>query len=220
MTLRLCVGALGRLCSEQLALRIVAWVLYVGGSLLLTVSFWLLFSFATAGETQANEFLLWWIVFAFSSVRLLRIAQLSPSEWERTRALDCRPPVLYLRRFAFDLREWQLLPPEIAEFEFDQLVNGTNFEEYAHRMLRHLGPVVCLASPDDPVGAGAALRMSAPPGWEARVLQLLNECSYAVIVAANTKAVMWEVEQAFQRLERHQILLILPFGTTLSDEYE
>ena len=93
-------------------------------------------------------------------------------------------------------------------------------EEYVHRMLRHLGPVVCLASPDDPVGAGAALRMSAPPGWEARVLQLLNECSYAVIVAANTKAVMWEVEQAFQRLERHQILLILPFGTTLSDEYE
>ena len=100
-----------------------------------------------------------------------------------------------------------------------------NFEETLVHSLRHIGPVIAVGRPDEPLPPFGAARLYVDSDdWRAEVTRLMEEARAVVLVLfarqppqgiQEAQGFRWELQQALSRVVPGKILLVLPAATQL-----
>lgn len=138
---------------------------------------------------------------------------------EEAMAADPRPPVLYLRSFKDDgsailddggsklmRRMFAALAPQTPEQELADL-------------LRHVGPVVAIGKPGEPLPElGAARLYVTNDQWQHAVTDLMKQAALVVVRIGSSAGVLWEIEHALSLIPRERLVLALMSGSEVAPE--
>jgi len=94
-------------------------------------------------------------------------------------------------------------------------------EESLAAAFRGCGPFVALGQPGERLATPGADRMYVPhDNWQRVVLEYLDRCQTVVLQPSKTQGIRWEVNQVFQRVARHRVLLSMIDFHERSDDYQ
>jgi hypothetical protein len=142
-----------------------------------------------------------------ANLQYRKILQVLSYRAQEARALDRRPPVLFFRSF---MDEDLVLQRRVGIFIRFLQVSRTLEEVVVDRMWS-LGPVIAIGQPTLELSPlGAAREYVHGPDWQARVTELLDECSLAVSVLGETEGLLWEYRRLAAKLTPLQ--LVVPHG--------
>jgi len=146
------------------------------------------------------------MIFGFLQYRSRQHAALARAE---AAADDRRPPVLYLRSFAQDVRS--LKGAFVLQYSLSS--RGT-FEEQLREALAPIGPLMAVGTPGESLPPPGAHRIYVHDDqWRARVERLMTSASLVIILVGKGGAGLgWEIERAFARVERSRLLLFVKRG--------
>lgn len=122
---------------------------------------------------------------------------------------DDRAPVLYLRPFTNDTN---FVTVQVDPF-LDPSGEKTVQVEDCLLSLNSLGPLVCIAEPAPISGMQAIGAYRDEPdtrGWQARVLELLDQACLVVMAIGDSPGIGWEIDQVRKRTPPESLLLFLP----------
>jgi TM2 domain-containing membrane protein YozV len=154
------------------------------------------------------------LAIAFAAVlawRLWRRAQqYEAPDADDVMARDPRPPVLYLRSFQDDGDPVLIRDVDrVSRWLYGLWMPNTPEQEVAD-LLDRIGPVIAIGKPGEPLPElGAARLYVSHDRWQARVQELMAGAALVVIRVGASAGVVWEIEQALQRLPRERLLLLL-----------
>jgi TM2 domain-containing membrane protein YozV len=132
-------------------------------------------------------------------------------------ARDRRAPVLYLRSFADDgeavidgsvstlaRRGMKMFAPVTPEQEMAEI-------------LAHVGPVVAIGKPGEPLPElGAARLYVSDDQWQAKVIELMGKAALVVIRLGASPGLLWEIERSLERLPRRRIVFAVLGSSALA----
>lgn len=130
--------------------------------------------------------------------------------------------VLYLRPFGVDniFKTVDNTPLRGAPFVFPLmgfLVSGKTQEEQLADVLRPLGELVTVASPDSTSQvAGASRRYLREGEWKPQVTELIRRARFVVICLGASESTLWELSECFRLLPPDRFAIIVPIDR---DEY-
>jgi len=129
---------------------------------------------------------------------------------------DPRPPVLYLRSFADD-GEALFGEPSKWLRRGANLAAPVNAEQEIADILDAIGPVVAIGKPGEPLPElGAARLYVADDQWQAKVGELMRKARLVVLRVGSTPGLLWEIEQALERLPRQRVVFALLGGSVVA----
>lgn len=142
--------------------------------------------------------------------RLWRRAQkYEAPDADEAMAADQRPPVLYLRSFQDDGDAMVGPYRGFGMRQFTRLVGVRTAEQELTDILDHLGPVIAIGKPGEPLPElGAARLYVSHEMWQAKVLALMQQASLIVVRIGASAGVLWEIERALD-VPREKIALLL-----------
>jgi hypothetical protein len=129
---------------------------------------------------------------------------------------DQHRPVLLLRSFADDeKRAWTSVRESEPKWPGQGLCGERlTFEEMIVEELGNVGPVIAIGCPGDRLPAvGAARTWVANDDWQARVVDYLDKCSYAVMIMdqiEDRNGLAWELRQVLTRVRPENIIFVVP----------
>lgn len=191
-----------------LAVSALAALPFVGLFLFVQKNFWRdITRFESAIQDPSET----WIFLAAIPVLLL----IFPIAWKlfnlglRMRRLDAlallerdsRAPVLFLRAFTDDD-----LP--------DTAVTGMTrtIEERLAKILKTIGPVICIGRPGEKHPELGAARFYVPDeAWQAAVEYFMQRAAAVVILVGVSRGVLWEVDNALKEVAVQRLLLCFPY---------
>ncbi|MDP1736005.1 MAG: hypothetical protein Q8L23_01040 [Caulobacter sp.] len=160
---------------------------------------------------------------------------------------DPRPPVLYLRSFAQDLRGarvldrlWTLKNPRGAYLfaHPDDLGTESRREHVKHLIgsprssydeqrvfadyFSRFGPYIAAGRPGElfeNMDIGAAKLYVANADWRSTIVELLNISGIVILEAANSEGLLWEIEQLVEIVSPFRVLLVTPRTATEYREF-
>lgn len=146
------------------------------------------------------------MIFGLLQYRSRQYAALARAELD---ANDSRPPVLYLRSFAQDIRS---LKGAFA-LQYSLASRGT-FEEQLREALAPIGPLIAIGTPGESLPPPGAHRIYVQDDeWTARVERLMTSASLVIILVGKGGAGLgWEIERAFATVERNRLMLLVKRG--------
>lgn len=127
------------------------------------------------------------------------------------RAIDQRPPILYLRSF-----KDELITARMARIGWGQWDTNTE-EQHIVAAFSDLGPVIAIGRPEEELPELGAGRMYVGADWQSTVTNLMTNAQLVVIRAGRTNGLLWEVQTAIQLVKPIRLLFITPRDTS---EYE
>jgi hypothetical protein len=119
-----------------------------------------------------------------------------------TLAKDSRPPVLYLRSFKEDGRDFSG-----HHFLY------RSYEESVVRSLRHIGPVIAVGSPEESAhlpALGAARMYLRDAEWRAHVDALIRWSGLIVVHAGTSPGLIWELHRVLMAGRHDRLIICLP----------
>lgn len=125
---------------------------------------------------------------------------------------DARPPVVYLRSFAFELGEYSAGGFFGNWFAQDMLgIPPSEEQRMFGDCMRQIGPYIAVARPDEPFPElGAARKQIAGADWQRVVCELLDRAAAVIVQASTSSGLRWELEQLKARRMARKVLWILP----------
>ncbi len=141
-----------------------------------------------------------WALFA--SIALMALAARLSARAKTVLANDPRPPVLLLRSFADEATA-----PKHAESFGDVTI----LEHALMRAVLRLGPFIAIGLPGEKVtyrGAGRAYYSDAE--WRDAVLGFMETARCILLVAGDSPALVWEIEQIAARNHLAKTVIVLP----------
>jgi hypothetical protein len=112
---------------------------------------------------------------------------------------------LYLRSF-----QDESLDTSPTEGLFPFLPNNFTQEEALVRSLEKIGPTVAIGKPNEPLPELGAARMYVEEvRWKDAVADMMEKACLVVIRAGVSEGLLWEEEQALQRMRPQQVIFIL-----------
>lgn len=148
------------------------------------------------------------IVVALIAQRLWRRAQKyeAPAA-DEAMALDPRPPVLYLRSFKDD-GEASIDEKSRLYRRVFALIGVRTPEQELADILDHVGPVIAIGKPGEPLPElGAARLYVSHDAWQDRVTALMQQAGLIVIRVGHSAGVLWEIERGLALVPRHKLTL-------------
>ena len=122
---------------------------------------------------------------------------------------DDRPPIVYFRQFRDDRAAARVRFGVVGTDWANSRIGLMTEEEQLAIVMMEFGPIVALATGGLP-HAGAA-RMEVPDSeWKARVRELVDQASVAIIRVGLTEHVQWETELSLSILGPTRCLFVLP----------
>ena len=137
-----------------------------------------------------------------ASIPIIALAMRLQAKASTVLAHDPRPPVLLLRSFADEAR---------APMARDSFGVVTLLEEKLKRAVIGLGPFVAIGLPGEKIayrGAGRAYYSEAE--WREAVLKFMETSRLIVLVAGESPALVWELEQIVVRNYLGRTVIVLP----------
>jgi TM2 domain-containing membrane protein YozV len=136
-------------------------------------------------------------------------------------AADPRPPVLYLRSFYDD-------GVAVIDEGGSKIMRGITRavaprtpEQELAEILGHVGPVVAIGKPGEPLPElGAARLYVSHNQWQQKVSDLMQMATLVVIRIGSSAGVLWEIEQALSRIPRQRLVLAFLSGAKVAPELE
>jgi hypothetical protein len=141
-----------------------------------------------------------WALFA--SIALMALAARLSARAKTVLANDPRPPVLLLRSFADEAT---------APRHADSFGDVTILEHALLRAVLRLGPFIAIGLPGEKVsyrGAGRAYYSEAE--WRDAVLGFMERARCILLVAGDSPALVWEIEQVAARNYLGKTVIVLP----------
>jgi hypothetical protein len=129
---------------------------------------------------------------ASATVRLLA-HRLSRISLEQLRAVDPRPPVLFLRSFSDDQVALKKPRRPIWHRLFEIGDGAKKLDRLLLEEATEVGPVIAIGMPGHPPPFGAARVYTAGAEWQAAIKELCKQACAVVIVIDRTPGVLWEV---------------------------
>jgi TM2 domain-containing membrane protein YozV len=115
------------------------------------------------------------------------------------RAIDPRPPVLYLRSFVAD-------DQPLLTFAYTAAVSEE--QEIAFAMDR-IGPFIAIGKPGERLPElGAARLYVADDEWRSVVGEMMRDAALVVIRAGETPNLWWEIEETMKRCPRQRVIIV------------
>lgn len=138
---------------------------------------------------------------------------------EELLARDQRPPILYLRSFADEVKDTEV--PNVlramgraifARRISDQAAPyGPAEQDELANMMKKIGPYIAIGRPGEPMPELGAARMYVPDHlWRKKVSALMKRSKFVLVRAGRTQGLRWEMEHLVKHLEPTQLLVILP----------
>lgn len=182
---------------------VVGAVLFVGAALALATGV-LDFGFRLGGGPIG-------LVVFISGLMIIRGRRHLARGGEEAMATDPRPPVLYLRQFSDDGAKHALsLLGSRRRLSFSSWVKRT-YEERIGGALAHLGPMVAIGRPDEPLPElGSARIYVGDDAWQAKVGELIDRSGVVILQIGETEGIRWEVAQMVGRADPGKLVLALP----------
>ena len=133
---------------------------------------------------------------------------------DHARALDDRPPTLFLRSFKDDALELPSLQ-HIRGLGHRKVVR---FEEAFANLFSDLGPMVAIGEPGEALPTiGAAKTYFADDEWQSAVLGWMYEARLIALAVGPTAALTWELRNAIECGYLGKLVLILPPPSSSAD---
>ena len=149
-------------------------------------------------------------LFGLSRLFLIATKRLAAMTAARLRAIDERPPVLYLRSFRNDALPAEAGNEGITRF-FDPYRESGRLEELVVSRATALGPVVAIGDPKTPIQrTGAARLWAADADWQDVVTALMAEAAAIVVVMDFTENLRWEIETLVRRAGLDRTIFVFP----------
>lgn len=138
---------------------------------------------------------------------------------------DDRASVLILRSFKRDqsflerpesLKDWLIFHPEHYKSR-----TGETFEELLTKKFEKIGPVIALGTPNEklqPLGASRAY--FSHKEWKEKILELIANSQYVIIMLDFSDSVIWEFQQTVKSKRLANILIITPPISLFFEEKE
>lgn len=134
-------------------------------------------------------------------------------------ALDPRAPVLYLRSFRDDGLSLLAQHGSTMKRRAMSLLRLPTPEEQMARILARLGPLIAIGKPGEPLPElGAARLYVAHDQWQQTVAELMRRAALVVVRVGASPGVLWEIEQALERLPRQRLVLAVLGGDPVAPE--
>jgi hypothetical protein len=176
--------------------RLAAWVLLAAG-----VGQFLFFGFSSHWKSQTvNPSLKFLCYFALPGcLYCLYLAKRShaPSA-DEVLDIDHRPPVLYLRAFAYEEQKFVILPgKEAAKYSsYLGTKSGVTLEQYFASAIREaIGPFVALGNPlDYAPPEGASRKYERDENWKDYFLDQARRAACIIIQVGDSRNLQWEFE--------------------------
>lgn len=132
-------------------------------------------------------------------------------------ARDPRAPVLYLRSFADDGAAMIDASGSAFIRRGTKLVAPVTPEQEMAQILAHVGPVVAIGKPGEPLPElGAARLYVADDQWQGKVIELMGKAALVVIRLGVSPGLLWEIERSLERLPRQRVVFAVLGGAALA----
>lgn len=132
-------------------------------------------------------------------------------------ARDPRSPVLYLRSFKDDGAA--VLEPGAQKImqRVMSVIEPPSPEQEIADILGHLGPVVAIGKPGEPLPRlGAARLYVAHDRWQAKVDELMANAALVVVRIGDSPGVLWEIERVLAVLPRQRVVFAFLSGAAVA----
>jgi hypothetical protein len=150
------------------------------------------------------------LLFSLSRLFLTATKRLAAMTAAKLRAIDKRPPVLYLRSFRNDALPAEAGNEGITRF-FDPYRESGRLEELVVSRATAVGPVVAIGDPKTPIQlTGAARLWAADADWQDVVTALIAEAAAIVVVMDFTENLRWEIETLVRRAGLDRTIFVFP----------
>jgi len=206
VTLGRMISAVSHQARKARRLRYLSWLVLALTLLLVPIGSFLI----QPNEEMAFAMMLWLAVaamsFGFLQYRARQYSSLARAEVD---ANDSRPPVLYLRSFAQDVKSLK------GAFALQHsLASRGTLEEQLREAVAPIGPLIAVGTPRESLPPPGAHRIYVhDEGWRARVEALMRSASLVIILIGKGGAGLeWEIERAFASVERSRLLLLVKRG--------
>jgi hypothetical protein len=154
-------------------------------------------------------------LFLFVRARslLARARKLRAASIQAARALDPRPPVLYLRSFEDDEQGTRFpADPMHSYAALFVLFETVTEEEQLERCFREQGPVIAVNQPNGASGPGFARAELPEHEWRTRVTELIAASALVVARAGFGDGLLWELQTVAKAVPPSQLILLIAFG--------
>ena len=123
---------------------------------------------------------------------------------------DKRAPIIHLRPFIKDSLTEKLTRVKIGPLIF---IPDPRVEDDIAGVLNCIGPFIALGKPGQRLPETGAYRLYVDSEhWEGTIIELYSVCRFVIVLGvADTKNVVWEIQQAMQRLRPDQIVFMFPY---------
>ncbi len=129
---------------------------------------------------------------------------------------DRRAPLIYLRSFGDDGRAWHLGYWHEALNPLETLA-GRTVEQRLTRHARKVGPLVAIGRPGEELPELGAARMYVDDAhWRDLIRDFMDKVALVILQVGETPGLRWEVELACSRLKPEQVVLFLPYRSSLA----
>ncbi len=116
--------------------------------------------------------------------------------YDRARAADPRPPILFLRAFADDHRILSRDPGSLLDRITGMVGEPRNQDEIVLDTATPYGPVVAIGDPDDPIPPfGAARAYAGDRDWKALVSDIMGEATAVILSMDESAGLAWEIDE-------------------------
>ncbi len=134
-------------------------------------------------------------------------------------ALDARPPVLYLRSFRDDGVALAAQEGSALRRRLLRALSLPTPEEHLARILAHVGPLIAIGKPGEPLPElGAARLYVSHDQWQQQVRALMQRAALVVVRVGASPGVLWEIDQALMHLPRQRLVLAILGGDPVAPE--
>ena len=128
---------------------------------------------------------------------------------QEIRKLDTRAPVLLLR--SFDDDDLPLERRYRMGWFFHAPKEAFTLEDYVVNRIWHIGPVIAVGKPREPLSPLGAAREYLPTDqWRNRISQYIDEAVFVVCILGSTPGLSWEYEQIQARGKQDSVLVVFP----------
>ncbi len=146
-----------------------------------------------------------------------RSRQYSALGADEAMARDPRPPVLYLRSFADDGEAMLDGGSSSLVRHGMKLFAPVTPEQEIADILAHIGPVVAIGKPGEPLPELGAARLYVPDAqWQAKVVELMGKAALVVIRLGASPGLLWEIEQSLDMLPRRRLVFAVLGGSAIA----
>jgi hypothetical protein len=154
--------------------------------------------------------LLWLLLRAGTALRT-RAQRLAQPSLQELRALDPRPPVLFLRSFHDDQVTLDSARPPLALRLVDPGVRSRHLEHLLVQDYEVLGPLVAVGRPGEPrVPVGAGRQYLADERWQDVVASSMRQAAGIVVVLAEGDGLAWELAELARAGHLHKTTFVVP----------